>query len=273
MLSRTLKMAFWVAYDHLGKLLLANLLSSVLCALPVVAVLSAASRISDRAFPGVLLAACMVAILICCCCAAALAWMVRGLIETRDGAAGAFLAGLRRFALRGAGMGLCYLFAYACLIGSGRFYAVRVGVAHPVVGYGLSAVALWTGVFLLSTSVAAVPAMVYKNLGPVGAIRLAALLVADNPMFYAGLAVHSLLIVVVASLVPVLLACFALAPLVVLQCAAYEMLARRYAAIDAARASGALAPGRRGPLRVDFDDANDDYLNRGIRDFFFPWKG
>jgi hypothetical protein len=115
--------------------------------------------------------------------------------------------------------------------------------------------------------------MVHRNLGPAGAIRLAAALVLDNPLFFAGMAAHSALIAAAAVLVPVLLACFALAPLVVLQCAAYEMLSRRYAAVEAARAGGGLAPGRHGPVRVDFDDANDDYLNRGFRDLIFPWKG
>ncbi len=273
MLSRTLKMAFWVAYDHLGKLILANLVSTALCALPFIAVMLAAPGLSDAVFLGVLLAAGTVAFLAWFSCAVALAWMVRGLIETRDGSVGAFFTGLRGFALRGVALGLCYLLAGACLLSSVWFYASRVGGAYPVVGYGLSAVALWAGVFLGLTALAAPPAMVHRNLGPFAAIRLAALLAVDNPLFFAGVALHSALIAAVAAVVPVLLACFAMAPLVVLQCAAYEMLARRYAAVEAARASGALAPGCRRPVRVDFDDANDDYLNRGFRDMLFPWKG
>ncbi len=273
MLSRTLKMAFWVAYDHLGKLLFANLVSSALCALPIMAALAAASRLSDAASLGVFLAAGALSFLACFSCAVALAWMVRGLIETRDGSVGAFFTGLRSFALRGAALGLCYLFAGACLLSSVWFYASRVGAAHPVAGYGLSAIALWAGLFLGLTALAAAPVMVHRDLGPLGAIRLAALLVLDNPLFYAFLAAHSVLVAGVALVVPVLLACFALAPLVVLQCAAYEMLARRYAAVEATLARGALAPDRRGPVRVDFDDANDDYLNRGFRDMIFPWKG
>jgi hypothetical protein len=272
-LSRALKMAFWVAYDHLGKLLLVNLFSSALCALPLVAAACLAFALSDVAFAGALSVACVLAFLLCSCCAVALAWMVRGLIETRDGSIGAFFTGLRRFALRGAALGLCYLLIAACLLSSVWFYAARTGATHPVVGYGLSALALWALVFFGLTALAAAPAMVHKNLGPFGAIRLAAVLAIDNPLFFTGLAVQSALLACAALLMPLLLACFALAPLVVLQCAAYEMLARRYAAVDAARVAGASAPGRRGPVRVDFDDANDDYLNRGFRDLIFPWKG
>ena len=268
MLSRTLKMAFWLAYDHLGKLLLVNILSSALCALPLMAAMAAVRHLSGAALPGVFLAAGMAAFLAGSSCAVALAWMVRGFIETRDGSVVAFFAGLRTFALRGAALGLGYLLVGACLVSSVWFYASRVGAAHPVAGYGLSAIALWACVFLGLTALAAPPAMAHKNVGPVGAIKLAGLLVLDNPLFFAGLAVHAVLIACAAVLVPVLLVCFALAPLVVLQCAAYEMLARRYAAVEAARASRA-----RAPIRVDFDDANDDYLNRGFRDMIFPWKG
>ena len=266
MLTRVLKMAFWVAYDHLGKLILANVVSSVFCALPFIAMIFFARGFSNAAFLGVFLAVCAVTSMACSTCAVALAWMVRGLIETRDGSVGAFFTGLRRFAVRGAALGLCYFFAGACLLSSVWFYASRVGAAHPVAGYGLSAVALWAAVFLGLTALAAPSALVHKNLGPFGAIKLAALLAVDNPLFFAGVALHSALIALVALLVPVLLLCFALAPLVVLHCAAYELLARRYAAVEAARASGA-------PARVDFDDANDDYLNRGFRDLLFPWKG
>ena len=266
MLSRALKMAFWVSYDHLGKLLVVNLASSVLCALPVAAAAAVVPHLSGRVFLGCLLAACAALFMAGFSCAVALAWMVRSLIETRDGSVGMFFAGLCRFGLRGAALGLCYLFAGSCLLSSVWFYAARVGLEHPVTGYGLSAVALWAAVLLLLTVPAAVPAMVHKRLGPFGAVRLAVLLVAGNPLYFAGVGVYSALMAAVAVLVLVLLLCFALAPLTVLHCAAYEMLARRYAAVEAARVSGA-------PVRVDFDDANDDYLNRGFRDLLFPWKG
>ena len=158
------------------------------------------------------------------------------------------------------------MFAGACLLSSIWFYASHLGATHPVAGYGLSAVALWALVFLGLTATAAAPAMVHKNLGPLGAVKLAALLVVDNPLFFAGLALHSALIAAVSVLVPLVLVCFALAALVVLHCAAYELLSRKYAATESARVTDT-------PARVDFDDANDDYLNRGFRDLLFPWKG
>ncbi len=273
MLPRALKMAFWVVYDHLGKLLLANLASSFLCALPVALALAAAPHFSGAAALVFFSAAAVLASMAVFSCAAALAWMVRGFIETRDGTVSLFFAGLRKFAPRGGALGLCYLFAGLCLLSSVWFYASRVGAAHPVIGYGLSAMALWSGVFLGLTALAAPSAMVQRDLGPAGAVKLAAVLVLDNPLFFAGLAVCSALMAAAAVLAPVLLVCFFLAPLVALHGAAYEMLARGYAAEAAARASGTAAPGGRGRARVDFDDANDDYLNRGLRDLIFPWKG
>ena len=123
MLSRTLKMALWVAYDHLGKLIVVNLIASGMCVLPVIAVSVAASRLSGAALTAVLAAACVVAFLACFSCGAALACMIRVLIETRDGSVGRFFAGLRGFALRGAALGLCYLFGGLCLLSSVWFYA------------------------------------------------------------------------------------------------------------------------------------------------------
>jgi len=266
MLARALKMAFWVCYDHLGKLLLVNLASFLLCALPLTAGSAVAPHLPGVGYPGSLLAACAATVMVCFSCSAAMAWMARGLIETRDGTVGAFFSGLRRFGLRGAVLGFVYAFMAACLASSVWFYAAHLGGTHPVAGYGLSAVAFWAAVLLLLTIPAAVPAMVFKELGPVGAMRFSVLLVAGNPLYFAGLAAWSALIVFVSVAVPPVLLCFGLAALVVLHCSAYEMLSRKYAAIEAARASG-------GPVRLDFDDANDDYLNRGIRDILFPWKG
>ena len=54
-------------------------------------------------------------------------------------------------------------------------------------------------------------------------------------------------------------------PITVTACSGAR-LSRKYAAVEA----HGDAPGR---ARVAFGDEEDDYLNRGIRDFLFPWKG
>jgi hypothetical protein len=62
----------------------------------------------------------------------------------------------------------------------------------------------------------------------------------------------------------------------VLATSAYEMLARKYAALEAhqaAEAAGAVPAAALSKADQIREDAKDDYLNRGFRDFLFPWKG
>ena len=55
----------------------------------------------------------------------------------------------------------------------------------------------------------------------------------------------------------------------------YEMLARKYEAIARAQERGDNKPLHLSVLgpHGSPDPMTDDYLNRGLRDFLFPWKG
>jgi len=269
MLSRTIKMAFWVVYDHLGKLLLVNVLCTL--ALMVPGVFAYAAALTGD--PGVMLmvAAPLVAVMagvmapVEC---AALAYMIKELIDTRDGSVGAFFTGLKRYFWRASGIGLLYLAAGACLGVSVWFYPSRLGDTLPWLGYTLSAVALWCLIFTGLTALLIFPALVQKNGGAGSTVKLSALLVLDNPFFMLGLALNTVLWAVF-SLVPPVFMFLSVAPLMTLVSSGYEMLSRKYAALDARRAAGEDTK----EWVMDYNDANDDYLNRGFRDFLFPWKG
>jgi len=274
MFARTRKMAFWVTYDHLGKLLVGNVLTMAALLAPMA--LGYAAGLSGEPAVAVLIGA-PVAILvfgiILPAAAAGTAYMAKELIETKDGSIATFFTGLRRYAGRAVRIGLAYMAAVACLVSSVWFYAVRLGATAPWLGYALSAVALWALIFAALTAMLIMPALVQKGAGAMGTLRLSALLVVDNPLFCLGLGIHCGLLAALCLLPPVLIL-FSIAPMIVLVSSAYEILSRKYAALEALRATGdtALAASQ-ARVKIDFHDAEDDYLNRGFRDFLFPWKG
>ena len=269
MLGRTLKMAFWVTYDHIGKLILANIVWFLAFAAPG-SVGWVAFRAGDAgvrllvAWPLLIFSMGIVLPVM----TAGLAHMIKVLIDKRDGSIGDMFRGIRMYWRRAAAIGLAYLFGSASLATSAWFYAAKLHGSLPWLGYGISAVALWALVFVLLSALLVMPALVQKKERAVATVKLAALLALANPLFTAGLAVQvvgfTILAVVVTPLVPLVYG----AVVVVLVSSAYELLARKYASAG--------MPG--GPLEAlggtrPVTDEEDDYLNRGFRDFLFPWKG
>ncbi len=268
MLGRTLKMAFWVTYDHIGKLILANLLWFLAVAVPAslgwTAVIAGDPFI--RTVVGIPLLVLAFGIVLPVM-TAGLAHMAAVLIERKDGSLGDFFRGIKLYGARATGLGLLGLFAAVSLLTSAGFYPSRLAGRLAWLGYGISAVALWALIFLGLVALLAMPALVQKKGGVFSTLKLSALLVLANPFFCLGLAVQwvawTLVSLVVAPVMPLLYGSLA----VVLVSSAYELLARKYAAV----ADGAVDP--TGPRPAPLKDEEDDYLNRGVRDFFFPWKG
>lgn len=267
MLGRTLKMAFWVTYDHVGKLILANIVWFLAVAVPGMVAWAAfvAGDASMRllvALPfgvfalGVALPA----------ASAGLAHMVKVLIDTRDGALGDMFRGIRAYGLRASGMGCLFLFALSSLTSSAWFYASRLRDSLPWLGYGLSALAVWALVAALLAGMYMMPALVQKKAGVLATMKLAGLLVLANPLFSVGLAIQLVALTAVALVLSPVLPLLYGAVATVLVSSAYEMLARKYAAAEAIVKGAA-------PDSVAAKDEQDDYLNRGVRDFLFPWKG
>jgi hypothetical protein len=277
MLARTIKMAFWVTWDHMGKLMLANLLWAVSVSLPG-AVAVGAWRIGE---PGTLLAIGVPAALLSLGIAlplatVGLAYMAKQLIDTRDGAFVDFFTGMRQYGVRAIRTTLVLLVAAVSLATSVWFYASKLGDALPWLGYAISGVALWGLVLVAFVALLAMPAVVQKREGIVATLKVAALLVLDNPMLMLGLAGQIAALTVLSLMIVPLFFFVYGAFVVVLASSAYEMLSRKYAAIEArhdAEAAGLdAAPEATDPVLI-FDDEKDDYLNRGVRDALFPWKG
>lgn len=279
MLGRALKMTFWVLYDHLGKLLLANLFWSLVLCVPggigVTAFLS-----GDRGVQlvlGVPMTALSLGIVLPIC-SAGIAHMAKVLIEKRDGSLRDMFSGMRLYGLRAAGLGIVYLVLATGLATSTWFYAGVLRDSLPWLGYGLSAVALWGLVFLGLSALLVMPALVQKKAGVAATLKLAGLLVLANPVLSVGLAVQVLALTAIVVVVWPLFFFLYGSAVIVLLSSAYEMLARKYAATARGLAADFMHHSERGaavgPDKTGTpSDEEDDYLNRGLRDFLFPWKG
>lgn len=268
MLSRTLKMAFWVTYDHLGKLLLLNFLCALIFVMPLGMVWATlatgdALLMLSVALPLILLAFCVMLPVAC----AGMAHFMKILIEKRDAALADFFWGMRRYALRASGVATVFIAVLVCLMTSAWFYATQLGATLPWLGYALSALALWCLIFTGMASLLVMPALVQKNAGVFATWKLCMLLVLDNPLFCIGMALYVAVFSAFCLLPPIFM-CFSIAPIMALSASAYEILSRKYAAVAAAHEKGVA----NGAKKINFRDEEDDYLNRGFRDFLFPWK-
>ena len=273
MLMRTLKMAFWVTYDHLGKLIVVNMLSVLLLMAP--GGLAYAAIMSGDVHIALVVGCPMLVVtfgILLPLLAAAMAHMVKELIDTKDGSVRTFFSGLHCYAWRAVRVGLAYVLAVCCLVTSTWFYANRLGDSLPWLAYALSALALWALIFFALTALLVMPALVQKREGVWATFKLSALLVLDNPVFCFGLAMYWVLLASLALLPPVLFL-FSLGPQIVLESSAYEILSRKYAAVEAGAVLAHGFPWRKAKGTIDWKDEEDDYLNRGFRDFLFPWKG
>ena len=262
-------MAFWVAFDHLGKLLIVNILcSTALLGMAAVVWAGVGPLIPVRGTPVLFTGWIALSAAVLFVGAAATAAMVRECIDTRDGSLSAFFRGLRRHGLPAGCIGFLYALAGLSLTYSAWYYLTGRSGMPLLLGYALAVGAAWLILGWLLLGFVVTPLLIYRPAGMGSTLRLACLLILDNPLYLGGCGLCTFLVSACTLLLPPLWICFSLAPVVVLQCSAYEMLARRYAALEKA---GVVGVARR-RVQVDFDDANDDYLNRGFRDLIFPWK-
>ncbi len=267
MLGRALKMAFWVMYDHAGKLMVANLLWALAILIPggVATSCMLSGNLPVQVFVGAPLAL-FVAVVIFPVMSAGIAHMAKQLIEHKDGALGDMFEGVRLYWRRAIGVGGILAFVLMCLTTSVWFYAAKLNDVAPIAGYALSAIALWATVLAVLASLYAYPALVQKREGVVATLKLSLLLVLANPFLSIGLAMQVGALGVIALLLPPALLFLYGAVVMVVMSSAYELLARKYATLDSSDGSSKAA-------HPAVDDAEDDYLNRGFRDALFPWKG
>lgn len=254
MFMRVLKMSFWVGYDHLGKLLVANLCCALLSALPIL--LGVAILLAPATTTGLLLGwgLLVAGVVLTPVVWAGLINLANTCIEHGDAAFGEFFQGARREARRALLLGLLYGGIAACLLVAAWFYPTQLAHVAPLAGYVLAGFAALGLLLLVLSALYAGPALLQRPTGPLGTLQLAVALVLDKPLFTLSLATAHALLATLAVAPPVLLF-IVYAGAAVLQCSAYELLARHY--------------DREGRLG---EGPADDYLNRGWNDLLHPWK-
>ncbi|MCX5770504.1 MAG: hypothetical protein NTZ09_09570, partial [Candidatus Hydrogenedentes bacterium] len=132
-------MAFWVYYDHFGKLVLANLiLAGLLLALGMAGLAGLWTGVAAFVVLITVPAAAVSFGVVVPVFSAGLAHVVKELVETGDGSFVALFRGIGLYWRRAMCIGFIYMAAVAVLLTSAWFYAVRLGSAAPWLGYGIA---------------------------------------------------------------------------------------------------------------------------------------
>jgi hypothetical protein len=269
MLIRSLKMSFWVLYDHLGKLLLVNFLSAFLVLVPIFVAFKFLEGGDSRQMLYVSLPLILATlILMVPLLQVGLLWMVKEIIEKHDGSVKTFFAGIRIYGLHAVGASIFYVFCAVSILSSIWFYGGMTTQFSPLISYCLGVAAVWALFFLMASAALTLPALVNKNSGVAASIKISTVLVVDNPLLITGIMAH-IFILLVFCIVPPVFILFSFAPLAALQGSTYEILSRKYAAIQAYQVKTGRIDKN---IVIDFGDENDEYLCRGFRDLLFPWK-
>jgi len=237
-------MSFWVLYDHLGHFIVINLMTVV----PVLGlgVLADGLGVSPMAMALPILLWMFVL-------AGGQGHLINTLLSGRPLEYRAIGVGIRQFGLPLALLGLGAGGSIA-LCGLGIwFYSTVLTDRAPLLGLALAQLCACSVVGLAMTAFYAVPAVLALRGALWPAWRMGAKLVLRHPVGSAGSLVLAVMAMVVAVTPPgfVLLSTL---PLVTLACCTYELYARAYAATETVR------------------DEADGYLNRGFREFLYPWK-
>jgi len=238
-------MAFWIIFDHLGRFIVLNMFTVLLSA-----TLVWLAQKQLFVHPALIVG------FACVCFCPLIAGQARLIRELLDGQPFEFtrvVDGIRRFGLSALVLGL--------LIGVGigssgfgiLFYGRVFAAEHPLAGMTLAQLCACTSAVFCMVGFYALPALVTQRKGALQAMRMGFLLVFRHPvastLFLVCTIIYSIFMVT-----PPGWALLSTLPVTALSCCAYEVLARYHDGNTRER------------------DEEDMYLNRGFRDFLFPWK-
>lgn len=241
-------MTFWLLYDYAGSLILLNLLTLSVVIGPGWVIFKWSG--DYLWLPAALMAALGVLAV------AGQATLFAALINEEEFSLRRALAGVVECGPRA--LGLASLFSVVgVVVGTAVwFYQSRVVPAHPAAGLLFGGFCLSAGVAVMMPGVYVIPALANQRASLRSVLRTSVLLAVGHPVLTTGLLVELAGLGLLLATPPGLLL-FSSLPLVALASSAYALLARHHGAIE------------RGPIL----DEHDIYLNRGFKDFLFPWQG
>lgn len=241
---RACRMSFWVLYDHLGHFIVINLMTVV----PGLGLALLADGLGVSLMVTVLPILLWMLVL-----AGGQGHLINTLLTGHSFEYRALGVGIRQFGLPLALLGLGVSVAIAlCVLGI-WFYGTVLTNRAPLLGLVLAQFCACSAVGLAMTAFYAVPAVLAHRGAVWPAWCIGVKMVLRHPVGSAGSLVLAVMALVVAVTPPgfVLLSTL---PLVTLACCTYELYARAYASA------------------ATVGDETDGYLNRGFRDFLYPWK-
>lgn len=254
---RALKMAFWVYYDHVVLWTALNVLVVVCVLLPLILAGGFASGRLSLWGASLLLSGAMA-----CVGYAGLLHLARRIIETGGGTWRDFVEGCSGHGPRMILLLIPLVGFWMSILWGIRIHAGVVAkqlplLAHAALGAGGLLAFLTAGVALFAG-----PALVNRGCRPGSALGTAWCICLVHPC-YATCAWAVVGVLGAAGLFPPWGALASIGPVSVFIAASYEMLARLH---DLPEGDEAWSTACR------HWDRTDDFLNRGIRDFLYPWK-
>jgi len=261
-MGRVLRDSFWISYDHLGKLFMAN---AIWFSLSFGAIILAASIARytgwSQSARSLILASGFAASLVTVpSVSAGMIHFTSLLVQKKDAEIKDLFQGMRRNSGRSVALSLLATVVWAVLAANIMFYARVIGPRNFWLGVILGGMAIWMFAFYNVMLVYFAPLTVHRTAGPLGTFKLAALLTVDNLRLSSGLYLSVWVIILLACLTGVGII-FLMAGLSgVLVNVGYGELARRYERKH--REKAGLEP----------LEEEDQYAGRGLRDILKPWE-
>jgi len=261
-MSKVLRDSFWISYDHLGKLVVANVLWFFLSFGPIILGASIAQHVDPEARARTLVLSICVALSILTLPSASggILHFTSLLVLKHDARISDIFRGIRRYFVQSTLCSLVAVIVWGVLGANIVFYWRVIGPRNFWLAAILGGITMWIFAFYNVMLVYVPPLLVQRHGGVLGTFKLAAVLTLDNVRMSFGLYVSVMAIV--------LLSCFTLVGVIFLPAGVsgvvlntgYKQLVRRYEQKE--RELAGLEP----------LEEEDEYSGRGLRDILKPWE-
>jgi uncharacterized membrane protein YesL len=261
-MGRVLRDSFWISYDHLGKLVAANVLWFCLSFVPMIVAASIAQHVDPgaQARTFILTIGVVCSLLTLPSASGGMAHFTSLLVLKHDAEIKDIFRGMRRYFVQSTLCSLLAVIVWGVLAVNIVFYWTVVGPRSFWLAAVLGGITIWIFAFYNVMLVYVPPLLVQRRPGVFGTFKLAALVTLDNVRMSFGLYLSVVAIV--------LLCCFTLVGVIffpagvtgVVLNTGYRQLVLRYEQKERERAGLA-------PLEEE-----DEYSGRGLRDILKPWE-
>ena len=261
-MGRVLRDSFWISYDHLGKLVLANAIwfSLSFGAIILATAIAGYAGWSRSARSLIVVSGFAVALVTVPSVSAGMLHFTSLLAQKRNAEIKDLFQGMRRNFGRSVALSLLAIIVWAALAVNIIFYARVIGPINFWLAAILGGIAIWMFAFYNVMLVHFAPMIVHTTGGLFGTFKLAALLTLGNVRLSSGLYMSVWVIILLACLTGVGIIFLVAGLSGVLLNVGYGELARRCE--QKRRENAGMKP----------LEEEDEYAGRGLRDILKPWE-